>query len=719
MRYFTLLLVLFLSFSGIKVKADEGMWLPIFIERLNYEDMQKMGLNLTAEEIYSINNGSLKDAIVIFGRGCTGEIVSDQGLLMTNHHCGFPSIAALSSVDQNLIKNGYYAETMEQELPSKSNLSARFLLRIEDVTERILSAIPFEATEIERQAIVDSISGEIQAEAVSESYQEANVKSFFYGNEYYLFVYEVYRDVRLVMAPPSSIGNFGGDTDNWMWPRHTGDFSVFRVYTGPDGKPAEYSPDNIPLKPRHYLPISLKPKKEDDFAMILGYPGSTQRYQTSCGIKMAYDYINPAIVKVREKKLAIMDERMAKDEQVKINYASKYATTSNYWKYYIGMNKGIERLNVIQRKKIMEDDFDTWVNNDAIPKKGYYKDALAKTSRSYAKLQDLKLVQIYLSEAFIRGSDVFSFAYSFHNLHEILAREKLSISELDKDLQILTGLAEKNFRMMDIKTEKKLFQCMLEMYYNEVDENYHPRFYKTIEEKFRNDFLVYSDYVFQVSIFTNKDKMDKFLEKPDFKTLDEDPIFNAASQIYALYFEIRKSQEPLNNQLDQGMRKYISGLREMYPEKKFYPDANFTMRLTYGKVLPYTGGDAIEYNFVTTLTGVMEKEDPSNDEFIVPPKLKELYVNKDFGQYAENGDIITCFLTNNDITGGNSGSPVINGDGELMGLAFDANWEAMSGDIVFEPELQRCISVDIRYVLFIIDKFYGGKRLIDEMDLRK
>ena len=719
MRNFIAFIFTFLLFvNSIQLKADEGMWLPMFVDRLNYEDMQKMGLNLTAEEIYSINNGSLKDAIVIFGSGCTGEVVSDQGLIFTNHHCSYPSLAALSTVSENLITNGFYAESFEQELPSASSLNVRFLLRIENVTERVLKEISFETTEQERVEIVNRISREIVKESLSEDYQEAKVKSFFYGSEYYLFVYEVYSDIRLVMVPPTCIGNFGGDTDNWMWPRHTGDFSVFRVYTGPDGKPAKYSKDNIPLKSRYVLPLSIKPKKENDFAMIMGYPGSTQRYITSDGIEMAHDYINPSIVKIREKKLQIMDERMSKDKQVKINYASKYASTANYWKYFIGQNKGIDRLNVIERKRIMEDDFDTWVNNDDIPKTCYYKDALIKTKYSYEKLTNLKFVQIYISETFLRGSDIVPFASKFKNIHMILAQKKPNITELDKELQKIEKIAEAYFGKMDIKTEQKLFRTMLEMYANDVNENYHPMFYKTIKTKFKNDYLVYSDYLFQVSIFTNKDKMDAFLKKPSFKKLNDDPVFNVAQQVYAMYYEIRSSTKPLQNQLNQGMRKYISGLREMYPDKVFYPDANFTMRLTYGSVLPYNGGDAIEYDFITTLTGVMEKEDPSNEEFIVHPKLKELYLTKDFGPYAENGDIVTCFLTNNDITGGNSGSPVINGDGELVGLAFDANWEAMSGDIVFEPELQRCICVDIRYILFVIDKFAGGKRLIDEMDIR-
>lgn len=710
---------LFLVGYTFQLKADEGMWLPMFIDRLNFVDMQKCGLHLTAEEIYSINNSSLKDAIVIFGGGCTGEIVSNQGLIFTNHHCGYASIASLSTVENDILTKGYYAATMSDELIPSSGLNVRFLLRVEDVTKQIIDSIPYEATELERDEIVSRISKRLESAAVKEKYQEANVKSFFYGNEYYLFVYEVYPDVRLVINPPLAIGNFGGDTDNWTWPRHTGDFSVFRVYTGPDGKPAKYSKDNIPMVPKHFIPISIKPKKENDFAMIYGYPGRTSRYITSEEVESNYLYINPSIVKIREKKLAIMDNNMKANDEVRLKYASKYASTANYWKYYIGQNKGIDRNNVIERKKIMEDDFETWVNNDDIPKFGYYKDALIKTHNSLAKLNFLKKVQYYISEAFFRGSEVISFAGKFRPLMAELSADKPNPAKIDEMVAGLKGYSNTFFATYDYKTEMQLFSAMLALYAADMPSEFQPAFYNFINNKFKNDFSLYSDYVFLVSIFSNKDKMDIFLNNPSKNILANDPIYEVTTQIYALYNKLVSDIRPLNYQLEKGMRLYVQGLREMYPERKFYPDANSTLRLTYGKILSYSAGDAIDYDFETTLGGVIEKEDPSNSEFIVPSKLKELYENKDFGQYAENGKMITCFLTNNDITGGNSGSPVLNGDGELLGLAFDANWEAMSGDIVFEPTLQRCICVDIRYVLFIIDKFMGGSRIIEELEIRK
>ncbi len=717
-RGFLLSILLVLSgFSG--VRADEGMWLPLFLERLNYTDMQKMGLRLTPEELYSINNSSLKDAIVIFGSGCTGEVVSSQGLIFTNHHCGYASIASLSTVGNDILTNGYFAQTQKDELLPGSGLNVRFLLRIEDVSKRVLDSIPFDVTEKEREEIVTRVSKQIESEAVSEKYQEATVKAFFYGNEYYLFVYEVYPDVRLVMTPPSSIGNFGGDTDNWMWPRHTGDFSVFRVYTGPDGKPAEYSINNVPMKSKRYLPISVAPKKENDFAMIMGYPGRTSRYITSDEVESNYLYINPATVKIREMKLEIMDRNMKASDKVRLNYASKYATTANYWKYFIGQNKGIERLDVIERKRMMEDDFETWVNNENIPKFGYYRDALIKTKNSMTKLSKLRRVQQYISEAFFRGSDVISFAGRFRNLQKELSAERPNLSKIDEMCKSLKTASDKYFSLFDYKTELSLFSSMLELYAGDIEAEFRPKFYSTITEKFKNDYFLFSDAAFLVSIFTNKDKMDKFLEKPELTVLSGDPLFDASLQIYEVYNSMLEQIMPLTYQLNQGMRSYVQGLREMYPERKFYPDANSTMRLSYGKVLAYDGADAVEYNYYTTLSGVMEKENPNHDEFIVPAKLKELYEKKDFGPWAQDGEIITCFLTNNDITGGNSGSPVLNGNGELIGLAFDGNWEAMSGDIVFEPELQRCICIDIRYMLFIIDKFAGGQRIIDELEIRK
>ncbi len=716
-----LLVVAFLIFVArfSPAKADEGMWLPIFVDRLNYTDMQKMGLNLTAEEIYSINNGSLKDAIVIFGAGCTGEVVSSEGLVFTNHHCGYASITSLSSVSNDILTNGFYAQTLSDELHPKSGLNVRFLVRIENVTKRVLDSIPFETTEIEREGIVNRVSKQIEGEAVGGEFQEASVKGFFYGNEYYLFVYEVYPDVRLVMNPPLSVGNFGGDTDNWMWPRHTGDFSVFRIYTGADGKPAEYNKNNIPMKARYSLPISLKEKKVDDFAMIMGYPGRTSRYITSDEVASNYEFINPSIVKIRNIKLGIMKKNMNASDQVRLMYVSQYAQTANYWKYYIGQNKGIQRLNVIDRKRITEDDFDSWANNDQIPKFDYYRDALVKTHNSMLKLSNLRKVQTYISEVFFRGSSVVVMAGKFRSIFKELSSEKTNISKIDELAKGLQPQTDKYFELFDFKTEMQLFAAMIELFAADVPAEFQPEFYKIINDKFNNNYTIYTDQVFLLSIFSNKDKMDAFLSKPTLEVLQKDQIFEIAVEVYNLYNKILSDIQPLTFQLNQGMRSYVQGLREMYPDKKFYPDANGTMRLTYGKVLAYDGADAIKYKYFSTLTGVMEKENPENPEFIVPAKLKELYEKKDFGQYSENGDIVTCFLTNNDITGGNSGSPVINGDGELIGLAFDANWEAMSGDIVFEPDLQRCICVDIRYVLFIIEKFAGGKRLIDELDIRK
>lgn len=718
-RFYHLIFGLLLFIVVVPSRADEGMWLPLFVDRLNHTDMQKMGLQLTAEEIYSINNSSLKDAIVIFGGGCTGEVVSNQGLVFTNHHCGYPSIAALSSPSMDILTNGFYANTLQEELTSPTGLAIKFLVRIENVTDRILRQIPFDATEKDREAAVTKAMREIEATASAGNSFEATVKAFYHGNEYYLFVYEVYQDVRLVMAPPSAIGKFGGDTDNWMWPRHTGDFSVFRVYTSPDGKPAPYNKNNIPLKPKKFLPISLAGVKEGDFAMIMGYPGRTNRYMSSFGVNMAYSFVNPAIIKIREKKLTIMAKDMANSDAVRIQYASKYATIANYYKYYIGQNKGILRLKVIERKREMEDDFETWVNNDNIPKMGYYKDALIQIENSYRQLLRYAIVRTYLSETLLRGSDIIPFAYKFNNIFKELSAEKPNLNTIYEETQKLSKEAEKYWDMNNMATEKILFQEMLKIYHADVPVDFHPQFFSEIERKFNNDFRVYTDYVFQVSIFTSKDKLEKFLEKPTLKALQDDPVFQIAQQVFDLNSRIKQEIAPIEYQLEQGNRKYIQGLREMYPNRSFYPDANSTMRLTYGKVLSYAGSDAVDYSFFTTLDGVMEKENPNSDEFIVPEKLKDLWKKKDYGQYGENGKLITCFLTNNDITGGNSGSPVLNAKGELIGLAFDANWEAMSGDIVFEPKLQRCICVDIRYVLFVMEKYAGASRLIEELDLRK
>lgn len=715
-RIFTLL---FLWLAVTSVKADEGMWLPLFVDRLNYEDMQKMGLRLSAEEIYSINHGSLKDAIVIFGGGCTGEIVSDQGLIFTNHHCGYASIAALSTVNNDILTNGFCAQSQKDELYPASDLSVRFLVRIEDVSKPIINAIPFDVTEQERAEFVKKKSKEIEAQASEGDKYIAEVKSFFFGNEYYLFVYQEFSDVRLVMTPPSAIGKFGGDTDNWMWPRHTCDFSVFRVYADANNNPAPYSRNNVPYKPKKALGVSLKGVKVNDFAMIMGYPGRTNRYLSSYGVDMAYQVTSPATISIREKKLAVMDEGMKHDDNVRLRYASRYASTANYYKYYIGQNKGIERLKVIDRKRILEDNFESWANNENIAKRDYYRDAIPKIQNSYSKLYLLSKVKTYLSECFLRGPATIVFANKFQSLEKELSAEKPNVDNVEKLTQSLRVEMVHYFDNFSFLTEKNMLREMMKIYVQNIPEIYQPAFFKEIRNKFKNDYRMYADYVFGTSVFTDPSKLNEFLNTPVLPVLKRDAYYIISQNVYTVYRQVLAELNPLELQLELGMRKYVKGLREMQKDKKFYPDANSTMRLTYGKVLPYSPKDGIDYLYYSTLDGVMEKEDSTNEDFEVPVKLKELWKAKDYGQYGENGVMKTCFLTNNDITGGNSGSPVMNGNGELIGLAFDANWEAMSGDIVFEPELQRCIVVDIRYVLFIIDKYAGGKWIVDELKISK
>ncbi len=712
------LLILIVVILGLVplTKADEGMWLPIFIERLNYVDMQKEGLHLTPEEIYSINHSSLKDAIAIFGGGCTSEVVSDQGLLLTNHHCGYGSIQAHSSLEHDYLSEGFWAETMADELPNPG-LRATFLVRIEDVTERVLATLSDTMSEDSRWRAIGKISNEISDEATKDTHYTASVRSFFEGNEFYLFVYEVFTDVRLVGAPPSSIGKFGADTDNWMWPRHTGDFSMFRVYTDKEGNPAPYSEDNVPMKPKHSLPISVAGVKEGDFAMILGYPGGTERYMTSYGIKLALDVSNNTIVSIRDKKLKIMMEDMQADPAVRIKYASKYAGTSNYWKYYIGQTKGLKRLHVYDKKVELENRFTDWVDADNA-RKEKYGDVLKMISDAYSTIEKYELARIYLREAIQRGSELPGFANSFYRLASELSKKEVDQAEVDKTIKYLKKREKSHFKNYNEPTDRKLLAAMLEMYHKNVPADQQPQFLKDIAKKYKNDFGKYADYVFDKSNFTTPEKVNALLEKPSAKKIEKDPayvLYNAFTNYY--YGNYSEIISEAYDKLNKGNRLFIAALREMEPDKKFYPDANFTMRMTYGQVFPYYPADAVFYDYYTTLKGVMEKEDPDNWEFVVPPKLKELYEAKDYGIYGENGRMHTCFISNLDITGGNSGSPVMNGYGELIGIAFDGNWEAMSGDIAFEPELQRTISVDIRYVLFIIDKYAGAKRLIDEMNI--
>ncbi|HNY08172.1 MAG TPA: S46 family peptidase [Bacteroidales bacterium] len=693
------------------LRADEGMWLPLFVSRLNYVDMQKMGLHLTAEEIYSINHSSMKDAIIQFGNGCTAEVVSAEGLVLTNHHCGYGSIQSHSSVEHDYLTDGFWAMNKNEEL-SNPGLTAKFLVRIEDVSARVLHEITSSMTEKERSDKVHEIAKKIQDEAIKGTHYEANVKSFFNGNEYYLFVYEIFKDVRLVGAPPSSIGKFGADTDNWMWPRHTCDFSMFRIYTAPDGTPAEYSKANVPLKPKQFLPVSLNGVHKDDFAMIMGYPGTTDRYLTSYGVKLAVDQTGPTIVSIRAKKLDIMRQDMDADAAVRIKYASKYAGIANYWKFFIGQTKGLKRLDVYDQKKQIEANFTQWVNEDQ-GRKGKYGEALNDISQAYAELEKYNISRIYFSEA-IRGMEVVAFSRNFESLYNELKNKTPDQAKVADLVKKLHETADKFFKDYNESTDRKLMAAMLEMYYKNVPADQQPAQMADIVKRCNGDFGKYAEWAFKETFLACPVMVNAFLDKPSLKTLEKDPVFS----LWSAFSTNKKTDDETNKAnelLDRGNRLFVAGLREMQPDKKFYPNANSTMRLTYGQVLDYYPADAVHYDYKTTLKGVMEKEDSTNWEFVVPAKLKQLYKTKDFGPYAENGELMTCFLTNNDITGGNSGSPVINADGKLIGLAFDGNWEAMSGNIAFEPALQRTICVDIRYVMFIIDKYAGARNLVDEL----
>jgi hypothetical protein len=714
-------LVLFLVIlSGItfKAKADEGMWLPMFVERLNYVDMQKMGLQLTAEEIYSINNSSLKDAIIIFDRGCTGEIVSDEGLILTNHHCGFGQIQSHSTVDHDYLTDGFWAMNKSEELPNPGTI-AKFLVRIEDVSKDILSKLNESMTEKERSDKINELAKELEKEAVGDSHYDAVVKSFFNGNEFYLFVYETFKDVRLVGAPPSSIGKFGADTDNWMWPRHTGDFSIFRVYAGPDGKPAEYSKDNVPLKPKHYLPVSIKGIQKNDFAMILGYPGGTDRYLTSFGVDLAVEKLNPGIVKIRQRKLDILREDMDASDEIRIKYATKYARTANYWKYFIGQTKGLKRLKVSDKKKVLENEFNQWAKADA-KRAEKYGETMKHIEEAYKGISEYQYFRWYFNETVIRGCEILNFTRDFVPLVKLMNDDIKDNVKITEEIEQLKERSQKYFKDYNASTDQKLLAAMLELFYNDIPENQQPTLLIKYGKKYKGDFSKLAKTVFSKSMFFDQAKVNALLSNPKAKTIEKDIAYIIMQDFIKKYASVRKQFVESQELLEKGNRLFVAGLREMKPDKKFYPDANFTMRLSYGKVLDYYPADAIHYDYVTTLKGVMEKEDPSNWEFVVPAKLKELYNKKDFGEYAnDEGQMVTCFLTDHDITGGNSGSPVINGKGELIGLAFDGNWEAMSGDIAFEPELQRTINVDIRYVLFIIDKYAGAKNIINEMTIVK
>lgn len=698
--------ILFISLVSLSlgnVCADEGMWLPFLLGK-NYEQMKKLGLKITPEQIYSVNNSSIKDAIVNFGNFCTGEVVSQDGLILTNHHCGFDAVQSHSSIEHDYITDGFWAMDRTQEL-SNPGLSVTFLIRMEDVTERFANKSDEE---------IDALTKELEKEYGEANEYTVKVEDFFAGNQKIVFVYQIFNDVRLVGAPPSAVGKFGGDTDNWMWPRQTGDFSLFRVYTNKDGKPSEYSKDNIPLKARQHLKISTAGVKKDDFAMVMGYPGGTDRYMTSFEVAMNYNQSNPAKIKIREKRLALMKEDMDANPTVRIQYASKYARVSNYYKYFIGQNQGLKRLHVIEDKQKEEATFQAWVNQDS--SRSAYSNLLKEYKVLFDVYSNVNLPYVYIQEAAF-GTEILEFAYKSNKFYGLLKSDKLDPASKDK----MSADGEEYFKDYNKATDQKVFAALLQMYYTDIDKSLHPSIFKTIEKKYKGDFNKYAAMVFAKSIFANKAAFEAFMKNPTASALEKDPGFACMTSILG---DFRRDVGPalgmIFGKLEATNKEYVKAILEMHDNETLYPDANFTMRLTYGTVQDYVPRDAVYFNYYTTLEGIMEKEDSTNAEFVVPKKLKELYASKSYGDYAnEDGKLPICFITTNDITGGNSGSPVMNDKGELIGVAFDGNWEAMSGDIIYEPSLQRCISVDIRYVLFMIDQYAGATHLIREMTLVK
>ncbi|MCF6171865.1 MAG: S46 family peptidase [Bacteroidales bacterium] len=732
MKKLTLLFVAFFLLTGTHLKADEGMWLPMYVKRLNFVDMQKKGLQLTPEEIYSVNHSSLKDAIVGLanspkpsGYFCTAEIVSDEGLMFTNHHCGYDAIQKHSSLEYDYLTDGFWAMGREEELPNEG-MTASVLIYMEDLTDSIIPTLSDTLSEADRKSAVREITSRIKKRASEEGKYNVIVKSFFEGNEYYMFVYEVYLDVRLVGAPPSSVGKFGGDTDNWMWPRHTGDFSIFRIYTAPDGSPAEYAAENIPLKPKHHLPVSIDGVQENDFAMIWGFPGSTERYLTSSGVQFKVDHYFPPLIDAFGVKLDVWKQHMDADPEVKIKYASKHAGIANGWKYFIGQSKGVKDLDVVGQKEAFEAELEEWIAADENRQQKYGM-VLTEIDDAYIEKSDGIEPLIYASITGIGGSDIMAYAQKFMGLKEMLKQlkeEKDNKKKAKKEEQIrntadnMLAALSADFKNYDKATDQDVFAAMTELYFKKVPVSFHPELLDKMEKKYKGDLAAYAAYVFSNSLMADSGSAKVFLKNPSLKALDKDPAFELAQGYMQKIMPAGSEYRTKGKGLDKAERIYMQAIREMQPDKAFYPDANSTMRFTYGQVMDYIPRDAVQYDYVTHLWGVMEKEAPDNDEFYVEPKLKELFETKDYGPYAaKDGSMVVCFLTNNDITGGNSGSPVINGKGELIGLAFDGNWEAMSSDIGFIPDLQRTIVVDVRYVLFIIDKYAGAGHLVDELTI--
>lgn len=713
MRKIILTIGIFLLALPTTLMADEGMWFLMHIERLNHRDMQAMGLQLTPDEIYSINNQSLKDAIVQFNRGCTASIISDSGLVLTNHHCGYNVIAELSSAEKNHLKNGFWAGSLEEELKPES-LSVRFFVRMDDVTNRMLSQVNDSMSEKEREAALNREIAKIEQENNEGGKYTVSVRSFYQGNEYYYFVYEDYNDVRLVGTPPESIGKYGGDTDNWEWPRHTGDFSLFRVYADENGNPAEYSPDNVPLKSKYHLPVNLDGVKENDFSMILGYPGRTNRWMPAEGVEQNVNYAYPAWVESSGLSLEVMKKYMEENEEIDLMYASKYAGIANYWKNRIGMIKALKQHKTAETKRKTEKAFNKWAKKK--DNKAKYGKVIENINNYYA-LTNEKVKQRNYIFGMLRSSKFAILPYRVgRTLEQYVAANEAKRKDI---LPRLSAMIENQYKDYHLPLEKEVLAKQLNLLAS--NSNYPlPEIIAEIGSKNNNDFTSYVEAVFNLSLFSSKERVEAFLQYPNEALLANDPLYKLSAAIMDKYREQPDNLVQPENDFQASYRLLVDGLRKSGLSKIKYPDANSTLRLSYGKVraLPTDKRNDADVNNYTTFKGVINKYKPNDDEFDLPQRMLDIYEKKDYGRYAnDKGQLPVNFLTDHDITGGNSGSPVINGKGELIGLAFDGNIEAMAGDVIFDPDLQRTINVDIRYVLWLIDKYSNAKHIVDELTI--
>ncbi|MFA6933350.1 MAG: S46 family peptidase [Bacteroidales bacterium] len=713
-----ILVFAFSLFSPFVSIADEGMWLPLLLNKRE-SDMQKKGMKITAKDIYDVNNSSLKDAVMLFGGGCTGEFVSNEGLLLTNHHCGYGNIVRHSTVERDYLTNGFWAMNKSEELPCEG-LSITLLVYMEDVTDKVLKGVEDSLSQFDRENVIKDNIKKIITEATNSNHYKAEIKPFFYGNQYFLYVNEVFTDVRLVGAPPSNIGKFGGDTDNWMWPRHTGDFSIFRVYANKDNKPAGYSKDNIPFTPKKFLKINLNGVEEGDFTFVFGYPGTTQQFLTSHAVDRIENFEDPARIKVRTSRLNVYNQAMNQSPAQRLRYAAGVAGIANGWKKWIGEVKGLNRLGAVERKIEFEKQFNVWANITQ-DRKDVYGGLIKDFEKLYSKAASIEMSYLYLTEA-VLCSDLMKNGRSIISLIDKSERDNLSKGEMqkeaDKAIEKLKSYFANDY-LNHKEIDKSIFVETMNIYYEDFAKTNFQWIKEKVDNNFKGNAKTYFDYVYENSFLSSKKESEKHLRKFNPKNILSDPAIELLSAIWGSVIEKDiPNLVVIDSKIDSLYRLYVRGIMEMNSGKDFYPDANLTLRVAYGNVKPYKPRDGVNYFTHTTIKGIMEKENPEIYDYVVENKLKELYKNKDYGRYANSkGEVPVAFIASNHTTGGNSGSPVMDANGNLVGINFDRNWEGTMSDIIYDPDQCRNISLDIRYCLFIIDKFAGAKNLIDEMTI--